>query len=136
MEVYNFTCILYLSGHLYVSAPELSITEELFGESNVTVILKYQEDAYNESGYGVTIKVSVEVIPQVTVVSNGTQFELVLLYNTLYNISAYVTLCGLTGPSRTSEVFYGEYDIVYFNSKTSLAPRPSRLHAIILRVII
>ena len=91
-------------------APKLSILEEVFGESNITVILKYQGNLYDESGYRVTLYndiIAVDVTPPVTVVSNGTHFELMLFYNTQYNASASITLCEVTVPSITSEFFYG-----------------------------
>ena len=95
-------------GHSHFTVPELDIIDQFFGECNVTVSLQYTEDVYNKSKYSVTLNVSIEVTPSAIVVSNGTHFELVLLYNTQYNISAFITLCEFTGPSTTSEIFYGK----------------------------
>ena len=91
-------------------APELGIVKELFGENNVAAFLRYQENMYNESKYGpnVTPNVSIKVTPQATVISNGTHFELFLLYDTVYNISSYIRVCEFTGPSTTDELFYGK----------------------------
>ena len=93
-------------GQSHLPAPEL---DELFGERNITVSLQYTEDVYNGSGYSMALSnISIEVTPPVTVVSNGTCFELILFYNIRYNISASITLCEFTGPSTTSELFYGK----------------------------
>ena len=81
--------------------------EEVFSDSNVTVTLNYQAHQ-TESIYGTLLNASIEVTPQTIVVSNGTHVELVLLYNVLYNISFFVSLCGLTGPSITEQLFYGK----------------------------
>ena len=88
----------------------MSIVKELFGKNNVTAFLEYQENVYNESEYGpnVTLDVSIKVTPQATIISNGTHFELLLLYDTVYNISSYIRVCEFTGPSTTDELFYGK----------------------------
>lgn len=88
----------------------MNIVKELFGKNNVVAILKYQKNMYNESEYGpnVTPNVSIKVTPQATVASNGTHFELLLLYDTIYNISSYIRVCEFTGPSTTDGLFYGK----------------------------
>ena len=98
------------AGRPHISAPDLSIIEEWFSDSNVTAILKYQAHAYNQSEnyYGTILNITIKVTPHTIVVSNTTHIELMLLYNTLYNISSSISLCGLTGPSTTDELFYGE----------------------------
>lgn len=95
----------------FFPAPELSILEELFGENNVNVVLKYRENMYNESEHGPSVTLNnifIKITPQATVVSNSTHVELMLLYNTQYNMSSFVSLCELTGPSTTDELFYGK----------------------------
>ena len=99
--------LLFGIGNPHLPAPDLIVIQEFFNENNVTAILKY-EDLYNESEYGITLNVSIGVTPQVTIVSINGTFELMLLYNTMYNVSSFVSLCGLTGPSTTEELFYGK----------------------------
>ena len=84
--------------------------DELFSDTNVTAILKYQAHAFNQSEnyYGATFDITIKVTPHTIVVSNSTHVELMLLYNTIYNISSSISLCGLTGPSMTDELFYGK----------------------------
>ena len=88
----------------------MSIVKELFGKNNVTAFLEYQENVYNESEYGpnATLDISIKVTPQATIISNGTHFELLLLYDTVYNISSCIRVCEFTGLSTTDELFYGK----------------------------
>ena len=77
-----------------------------FGFDNITISLSWtQQDS--DISYNVT------VVPQVTMRlipgSERASVQLILFYNTLYNVSIVATLCGRNIFSTAIELSYGEF---------------------------
>ena len=82
-------------GPIMISRPEQ------FRNETVAVFAKWRV----EENYEMIIP---SVSPQVTVdANNGTSAQLILNYNTLYNVSVTATLCGRSLSSSTTNLFYG-----------------------------
>ena len=75
---------------------------EQFRNDTITIYIEWTvEENYDT--------INPNVSPQVTIdASNGTSAQLILSYNTLYNVSVTATLCGRSLSSSATELFYGE----------------------------
>ena len=71
---------------------------------NVTVVLNLIPPVPGVQPYDVLVT----VFPPVSLVYNHTHAELILSFNTRYNISFTSTFCGLNCESDTLQQFYGE----------------------------
>ena len=101
-----YACVIDLYNAGYLNPPGMVLTEQLLGMDKVTVIL---ERMVMQDVYSASYTVSIVVVPQVSVVTNSTHIELIVSYNTFYNVGAVATLCGQNSESATIELFYGEY---------------------------
>ena len=83
-------------GSIVISKPEQ------FRNETITVYIKWTaEEDYDT--------INLNVSPQVPVnARNGTSAQLILSYNTLYNVNVTATLCGQSLSSSATELFYGE----------------------------
>ena len=83
--------------------PEVHIFDEQFGTINVIVVLEW-------IGSGNVVSYNISFTPEnppETLFHGNTQLELVLLYNTLYNLMVTSTLCGENNATSTTELHYG-----------------------------
>ena len=92
----------------------LKITENFLGNLNISIILEAKsmhEDYYYM--YGALFNASFTVVPQdrgsyrVNMI-NSTHIELIVTYNTYYNVSATGSACGQTTESPTIQLHYSE----------------------------
>jgi hypothetical protein len=90
--------------HAEYRIPKLGIAEESFNSLNITVLLNLIPPVPGVQPYNV----SVTAFPPVTLVYNHTHAELILSFNTRYNINFTSTFCGLSSESDTLQSFYGE----------------------------
>ena len=90
----------------------VQVRSEQFGLDSIKVILEWP----NEGG-GVSYSASVtpESLAVEMLTGNVTghaSIELVLLYNTQYNLSIVGTLCGVNSTTSITELNYGEFNIL------------------------
>lgn len=87
----------------YQIPPKVHIIDEQFGTTNVTVVLEWT-DSGNAVSYNISLtpEISSEALSR-----RSTQLELVLLYNTLYNLMITATLCGENNATTATELHYG-----------------------------
>ena len=90
----------------------VQVRSEQFGLDNITVILQW----LNEGG-GVSYSASVtpESLAVEMLIGNVTGYasiELVLLYNTQYNLSIVASLCGVNSTTSITELNYGKFNTV------------------------
>ena len=78
--------------------------EEQFGVDNVTVVLQWTEELNNSL---VTYDVRVE--PMAHIITSNGRANLILSYNTLYNVSVVADICGIMNETTSHVVNYGKY---------------------------
>ena len=90
----------------------LEITENFLGDLNISIILE-AKSMQKDHDYGALFNASFIVVPQdrgsyrVSVI-NSTHIELIVTYNTYYNVSATGSACGQTTESPTIQLHYSE----------------------------
>ena len=95
----------------YLAPLELVIGEEFHGDINVRIILEAM--LMQKDNYGDLFNASFTIVPQnqsshrVNVI-NSTHIELIVTYNTYYNVSAIGTVCGRTTELSTIQLLYSE----------------------------
>lgn len=91
---------------------ELEISEEFLGVLNVSVILEATLMQMND--YDDLFNASLTIVPQNYQANyrvnriNRTHTELMVYYNTFYNVSAIATVCGRTTESPYIQLLYSE----------------------------
>ena len=100
-------CISHeISGTGSPTSPVVQVRSEQFGLDNITVILEW----HNEGG-GVSYSASVTTESlAVEMLTGHASIELVLLYNTQYNLSIVASLCGVNSTTSITELNYGEFN--------------------------
>ena len=84
------------------------MSEQLLGLYNVNITLEIHQPTQNGS-YGALYNISFSITPEAEIVSTDNNYvQLILQYNTPYNLSAVTSLCGQISDSTTIELFYGE----------------------------
>ena len=107
---------------VYLHTLDLTEIEPSFGESNVTLRVTL-EDNNNKLNmidgliYGVVLTSSFEEVAKVlSDASNGdgSSIEIIMLYNTEYNLSTFTSLCGFENQSYVLSLFYSELSYRYY----------------------
>ena len=102
--------------HVYYTGRLNNITtiEPLFGEENVTltVILDGIKSMIHGITYGVRFVSSFEeIIAFGNKLTSVYHVQLTMLYNTEYNLTTFVILCGFESRSQPLSLFYSEFAI-------------------------
>ena len=104
---------VYYTGCLNTSLDIIAI-EPLFGEENVTltVILDGRKSMIHGITYGVEFISSFEeIIISGSKIASIYHVQLTMLYNTEYNLTTFVILCGFESRSQPLSLFYSEFAI-------------------------
>ena len=98
--------IIFYSNADYLNSPEVTVGYEIFGTSDVCVVLDTQVDnAFNL----LTINIS-SSSPELDITVNASSAHFTIPYNTPTNVSVSANLCGMQNATVIG-LKYGEYDI-------------------------
>ena len=106
----------------------VQVHSEQFGLDNITVILEWHNEGGGVSYSASVTPESLRVEMLYENVTGNASVELVLLYNTQYNLSIVASLCGLNSAMSITELNYGKFNTV----KRQFFMRVSKLIIIIM----
>ena len=97
---------------MFLSDPELVITEPSFEEENISVLIRLKGILSKDNlSYSVSFTVTPHVHTIEIVISNNESAMMIMPYNTLCNVTVFgnVKICGFGGVlSSVASLFYGE----------------------------
>lgn len=96
------------------------VVQPSFGQKNVTLRLSLDLEGMQSMIDGLTYGIVFASLFEETILvfpaGNDTSVELIMFYNTEYNLSTFAALCGFESRSHAFSLFYGEFIMTLYNT--------------------